>query len=135
MFLNLLNESEKHVFISLAIRAAESNGVVEKEEIELINDYCREMMLNKIDVEKYIPESMENIVEILSSSEKSHKKIVLFEIMGLLNVDSEFDEKEKNFIYEFGLQIGIKNEELDQLRGSLDRYLKVVNYVTEELMK
>ena len=135
MLLNLLNENEKHTFISLAIKAAESNGVVENEEVELISDYCREMILDNININEYSTMTLENIAEKISSSQKSHKKIILFEIMGLLCVDKVFDEEEKKFIYDFATKIGLEKDEMNKINSLLDQYLDVVNYVTEELAK
>ncbi len=46
MFLGKLNEEEKKLFLNLAVKVAEANGIVAEAEKNMINQYCLEMGLS-----------------------------------------------------------------------------------------
>lgn len=96
MFLNLLNKSQKRLFLELAVRATEANGVVEIEEKNMLKEFALEMQETPVySTEK----STEDLLKLIKkdSSEKS-LKIVVFEILGIMYSDKVYDSEEKEFI-------------------------------------
>lgn len=96
MFLNLLNNSQKRLFLELAVRATEANGVVEIEEKNMLKEFALEMQETPVySTEK----STEDLLKLIKkdSSEKS-LKIVVFEILGIMYSDKVYDSEEKEFI-------------------------------------
>ncbi len=72
MFLNLLNKSQKRLFLELAVRATEANGVVEIEEKNMLKEFALEMQETPVySTEK----STEDLLKLIKkdSSEKSLK--------------------------------------------------------------
>lgn len=131
MFLNLLNEEEKPQFLSLAIIAAHINGSLEDEELELINGYQREMNIS-LGSSVLGPDLNEkSVFHFFSEVEKSHKKIVLFEIIGLLACDSSFDEDERRFILRFSDAIGLSADDVDTISQLSLRYFDIVTEIAD----
>lgn len=96
MFLNLLNKSQKRLFLELAVRATEANGVVEIEEKNMLKEFALEMQETPVySTEK----STEDLLKLIKkdSSEKS-LKIVVFEILGIMYSDKVYDSEEKELI-------------------------------------
>ena len=131
MFLNLLNTEEKHQFLNLAVIAAQINGSLDDEELELISGYQREM---DIALESSVLGSDLNegsVFHFFSESEKSHKKIVLFEIIGLLACDSSFDEDERRFVLRFSNAIGLSVDDVDIISQLSLRYFDIVTEIAD----
>lgn len=132
MFLNRLTEQEKEDFYYLAVKAAEVNGVVEDEEKELISEYCREMMID-------IPEkpdgiSIEELKKRFSLASDSHKRITVFELLGLMYVDGVFDEEEKSFVNAFVKGINMSEDVFASVIHCVDRYVETVTEISETIL-
>ena len=97
MYLQYLNESEKEMFIVLAVKAAEVNGVVEDEEKALIDEYFYEMRLNRSLEDIISNTSLEELYNSIALSDPRNKRIIMFEIICLMHVDGYYDEAEKQF--------------------------------------
>ena len=126
MFLNFLTKEEKPQFLKLAILAANINGSLEAEEIELINRYQREMDTSMEPTELGSDYNEESVFRFFCESEKSHKKIVLFEIIGLLTCDSSFDEDEKRFVIRLSNAIGLSTDDFECISQLALRYFDIV---------
>ena len=72
MFLNKLSLPEKEVFISLAMKAAEANGVVVEEEYSMIEEYCKEMGIAFFDARNV--KEIDDIVSFFKDSDLTSKK-------------------------------------------------------------
>ena len=101
MFLNMLNEQEKQEYLNLVVLAAHINGVLEDEEKIMIRGYQREMGLTNDAIPVCSELDEASVFRGFSESEVSHKKIVLFELIGLLLCDNEYDEDETRFVIRF----------------------------------
>ena len=131
MFLNQLLPNEKEAFVSLSIRAAKANDVVEKEEIAMIEEYCKEMEIESFDLDNAM--ELDKILEIYEKSEQKHKKIVLLETLGLLYADGEYDEQEKRFFYGCSEKIGLTKEDVDRIEKLLVKYLDILKDLVREM--
>ena len=131
MFLDRLKSEEKKAFMVIANHAAEINGVVEEQEKQLLSEYCLELQISGNEAEgmKY-----EEAVPLFALAERSKKRILIFEILGLLYADGVFDDEEKQFIVELTQSIGLNKNEFDRILASLDRYIESVTEITEVIL-
>ena len=131
MFLNQLTDSEKAAFISFSVHAANSDDVFADEEKVMINEYCKEMELDYPDKDNIM--SMEDIMAVLSKSDIHNKKIVMFEILGLVYSDGEYAEEEKRFVNTYAKEIGLTEEDVKKQTELIIRYLGLLKEICEIL--
>lgn len=131
MFLNKLNKNEKELFLSLAIYAAEANGVVEEQEKAMIKAYSKEMDLVSFDMNSVRP--FDEITSVFRDSLSENKKIVVLEIIGLMNADGSYDESEKNFVCKLASSIGVSVDSVNKLSALTDRYRELVEEIAVEI--
>lgn len=127
MFLNSLNDKQKQLFQKLAIKAAESNGVVEFEQKNMLKCFAIEM-----NIEPYYATdtSMDMLLdEIIANANEQVLRIFLFETLAIIISDSVFDEKEKEFVNMLISKFGISKEMSDEMLESLYEYLKIFNKI------
>lgn len=124
MFLNLLREESKELFLKVCVYASLSNEIFAEEEKEMIYAYCREM-----NIVEHIPEAVEDFGQIMNclaeGTDNTEKKIIILEVLGLIKADGAYDEKEKCFIRKLVQGMGIKMDTLDKLNSLLEIYLAV----------
>ena len=131
MFLNNLNNKQKKLFIQLAIKAAEANGIVELEEKNMLKSFAIEMNIPPV----YNTENnLETILnELVSISSEQELKIILFEILGIVVSDGVFDDDEKNIVKNIvercKLDTNIVDEMLNTLYEYINVYKKIVSIV------
>jgi len=131
MFLSELSTNEKEAFLGLCYEAARANEIIEKEEIELIKSYCNEMeiaYLNEEEAWDYDPS-----IQTISTSTLRIRKIVLFEIIGLMLADGEYDAKEKKAVSQMGEKIGLTEQEVDDITSMLMDYYDIVELINNKL--
>ena len=89
MFLNALKDSQKNLFLDLAIKAAESSDGISVQEKSMLKAFALEM---RIPARYECETSKESILEELKSiSTERDLKIIAFEILGIMFSDSEYD--------------------------------------------
>ena len=131
MFLNNLNNKQKKLFIQLAIKAAEANGIVELEEKNMLKSFAIEMNIPPV----YNTENnLETILnELVSISSEQELKIILFEILVIVVSDGVFDDDEKNIVKNIvercKLDTNIVDEMLNALYEYINVYKKIVSIV------
>ena len=111
MFLKLLTDEEKRLFLNLAIYIASVDNDFTDKEKEKIKVFCKEM---EIECENFITKlSLNDVLDKLNFLEVFKKKIVLLEIVCLMLVDGLVKEEEKvldQMIEKFGLDISLKDK-------------------------
>ena len=97
MYLALLNESEKTIFLGMAYNMATVDGDYSDSEKAMINGYCQELQC-QFD-EKTMVKPMESLIQTIKidSSERA-KKIIIFELIGLAMADGKYDSDERKLI-------------------------------------
>ena len=96
MFLEILKDDQKDLFLQLAVIAAKENGYVDEAESEMLLKFANEM---KIAPRAEAILSLDEIIDGLAKScDKREKKVVLFEAAGIMNTDGEYDDKEYEFL-------------------------------------
>jgi hypothetical protein len=124
MFLSLLKENNKELFLKVCVYASLANGVFADEEKAMIFAYCREM-----NIAERIPESDDGLESVLKdlvvSCDAVEKKIVVLEILGLIKSDGVYDEKEKLFMKQLADGLQINESVVDKLNSLLEIYVAV----------
>lgn len=131
MFLNQLSELEKETFLSLAVRAAESNGDFNEDEYGMIEEYCKEMGISFFDVRH--TKTVDEIIDIFKTAEESHKKIVLLESIGLMYADGTFDDEEKRFIVEYAKKMDLTEVDVERMIDLFNRYIDISKEIMSEI--
>ena len=122
MYLSLLNNYQKSLFLSLTLYLANTDSDYSKEEHEVIQSYCNEMNITE---NSFIP--FTNITEIISkideSSNTQEKKIVIFEAIGLAMIDNDYSDNEKKLIQLINTYFGFDKTFIIKCEELVNRYL------------
>ncbi|MCR5249614.1 MAG: hypothetical protein K6E50_03280 [Lachnospiraceae bacterium] len=113
--MNMKNPIHTQNFIMLAIKAAKANGIVVKEEKELIRKYCRNIGCDKMVLSEKDDFTTDDLADFFISLEPGQKQLVLEEILRVMYADHCFDESECNFVYDLAERIGIAEEDLNRM--------------------
>lgn len=106
MYLALLNEKEKEMFLDVAFNLVAVDGNYSDEEKAVINGYCQEMQC--IFDEKTMVKPMDVLIkDIKSNSNNRIKKIFVFELIGLALADGNYDEDERELINKLEMEFDI----------------------------
>ena len=131
MFLNCLNNKQKKLFIELAIKAAESNGIVPIEQKNMLKSFALEMNIEP----QYTSNSDVELIisELKSISTEKELRVILFEILGIIVSDSVFDEKERAFVNHWVEMCDFDKSNVDKMVELLQKYsnlyTEIVNFV------
>ena len=133
MFLHLLTDKQKYLFLELAIKAAEANGIVEIEEKNMIKVYSIEMGIKPI---YKTDRSTDSIINALDNScDERTKRIILFEILGIMLSDLEYDYCEKNFVDNLTDSFSIPCEQKDMMLDLLKDYSDIYKRISDYLLQ
>ena len=106
MYLALLSEKEKELFLGVAFNLAAVDGDYSDEEKTVINGYCQEMQC--VFDEKTMVKPMDVLIrDIKLNSNNRIKKIFIFELVGLAMADGNYDEDERALINNLELEFDI----------------------------
>lgn len=133
MFLELLNDEKKFLFLHLAANAANTNGVLEESERQLLGMYAKQMdveMIEKSDIPLDI--LLERLNDICDFNEK---KVILFELIGVIFADKEYDESEKMFLDNIGDKFGISNDMIETMVLLMKEYIDLYNRTVESILQ
>ena len=113
MYLDVLTEDERKLFLELAWHAVECDGEVADEEKQVMESYQNECQMPGF-VRSGI--TAEAALKELAVSERSHKKIVLLELMGIWGADGEWREEELAMMDKTASALGIPDSRVNRLR-------------------
>ncbi len=101
-----------------------ANGEYVEQEKAIIETYCREM-----DTEfdpKDATNDVDAVISVLSSiSTDEEKRIIVFEVMGLILADYTYDDAEKGFMGKLSAAFGVDKAYIDKCEMLIDEYLKL----------
>lgn len=124
MYLSLLKEEQKGVFLELAYEMAFLDNDFSEQEKLMIESYCNEMRMEVPPVIR--ARSMAELIETIKEAwEEREKKIVLFEIIGLAMIDSNYDEEERKSIVSMAEIFGLTDEFRDECEILLKEYVEM----------
>lgn len=115
MYLALLSEKEKEIFLNVAFNLVTADGDYSDEEKAVIAGYCQEMQYTYTFDKKRTVKSIDVLInDIRSNSDNKIKKIFVFELIGLAMADGNYDESERNLInkleMEFDIDLGFARD-------------------------
>lgn len=125
MFSNLMNNEEKEKFLELIYKTANYDGEYAAEEEELINNYKIELGLTTI------PETstMENLISYFAEKEDQLKKIIFFELYGMIKADGTVAEKEETILSQVKDKFALGNGTYEELVDAASRLQKAYDAV------
>ena len=127
MFLEILKDEQKDLFLQLAVIAAKENGYVDEAEDALLTKFANEM---NIAPKTEATLSLDEVIDKLASScDKREKKIVLFEAAGIMNSDGEYSDAEFDFLKKIAAKFEISEEELETMMGLVSDYVALFNEI------
>ena len=111
MLLMKLEAREKFAFLQLAHYLARVDNNFEKEEEEVILEYCDEMGIENID--SFDMDSFNLEATLNNFKSQRSRKIVVLELMILVHIDSVFNINEQILIEKISQNFGISTKDLN----------------------
>ncbi|MGV8147031.1 MAG: hypothetical protein ACLKAK_11925 [Alkaliphilus sp.] len=133
MFLSKISQEQKELFLQLSIHAAMANNIIAKEQRVIINEYCLEMGISEVEIEAAV--SLSKVLErfkILSNEQEI--RIVVFEVLGLLLSDKQYDNLERNFVEELRKEFGLSNDLIERMLTLLDEFNVVFTRISDVVL-
>ena len=109
MFLANLNQKEKAVFWDVANAIVRVDGVIAEVEMEMLNQYQDEMHTAFAEGDAKI-DKMELLASLKDSSQ-AVKKMIYFELFGLVYADAKYTKDEENLMKNVQMLFGITDED------------------------
>lgn len=133
MYLPLLKENEKELFLGLAHGVSLLDGTLGNEEQQMLESYCAEMGVSIKLLHNISP--LDTVVDQLSlNSSMLTKKIIIFEIVGLAMSDGSYDNVEKDFIASLIPKFNLSNDYLSQCESYISDYMNLQSKINALVM-
>lgn len=132
MFLSILNEEDKLNFIEFIHLVANCDEDFADEEKEILNNYMIETGIDSI---PDIGKSIDDILLYFSKRDDSIKKVVLFEVYGLILSDDKLSKEEKEILNKIDKLSGLNNEEVNKIKELVEELKKVYDNIYDILFK
>jgi len=129
VFLNLLNEKQKTLFLKLAVKAAEANDTVSGEEAAMLDEFAKEMQIDPVHESEEPTDEL--LCKIVNISSKKALRIVTFEILGILYSDGKYDDAERMFVKKMSDTFGISSETVEDMERAINEYASVYSRITK----
>lgn len=134
MYLALLNENQKHLFLEAANYLSLLDGEKSFDEQKMIEAYCYEMGMDlNFEVGK-ITSSDEIVNSLVESCGEKEKKIIIFELIGLAVADGCYDKEEKTWISEVRRKFGMSEEFGVNCEKMIQEYIVFQNQLNELIL-
>lgn len=128
MYLSILSNEEKKLFLGLAFGLASSDGDYSAKEQATIQSYCHEMQA-EFD-KKTMVKPIDDIIQVLSqNSNQKTKKIIVFEAIGLAMADDKFDDNERAIVSKMEKSFGIDEKYGVECEKVINEYLSLQNRI------
>ena len=113
MYLEMLTETERKIFLDLAYMAMECDGEIAQEEMDTIKSYEGECQLPGY---KRTQRTEKECVKLLKRSEMPHRRIVLLELTGIWSADNEWKDTELAMMDRVAAGLGISATVASRIR-------------------
>jgi uncharacterized tellurite resistance protein B-like protein len=90
MFANVMNQSEKEKFLELIYKIAQCDEEYSEEEEEILNNYKAELGMENVND----TDTLEGLVTFFAGKSPELKKIVFFELYGMIMADRKIEKNE-----------------------------------------
>lgn len=114
MFLNVLSQEEKVKCMELFCLIVNIDGNYSEEEQLVMENYKIELGLDEI---PEVEDSLEELIDYFSAKSKSIKKMLCFEIYGLILADKNVAIKEQNLLEIIDSKFHIEKEKLTEIKN------------------
>lgn len=133
MYLHLLNEKQKSLFMKLAVKATETNGAVTEEEKEMLGAFAKEMQICPV----YSVEEPEETIlqDLYAISSSKALRIIAFEILGIMFSDMEYDKAEESFVAKMTRKFEIPKEDVMEMVVSISEYASACEKMTKVVFR
>ena len=131
MFLNTLNAEEKSMFLDMAIHASQANGLFEESELDMLEQYCKEMNIEPC--KKTELHTVDEIKAFFSNSSDISKRVAVIELLGIGYIDGNYDEAENNVVKDFAIGIGLTEETYRRLNRDIEQYITILGIIQEHV--
>ncbi len=129
MFVQVMEKEEREKFLELIYKIANIDGDYVEEEEELIDSYKAELELSDIKD----TDTIEEIIDYFSSKSESIRKIVLFEVYGMINADGKIDISEEKIFNLSQEKFGISEQQTKAIINVAEELQKVYDKVYDVL--
>ena len=130
MFLNTLNQEEKRKFLSLVYLISQIDGEYADEEKEIVENYKIELGTNEVDGDANIYD----LIEFFASKNIQVKKVVIFEVYGLIISDEKIHKNEEKILNEIKNKFGLDVDTIKAIKGVVDELHNVYQKIFEVLV-
>jgi len=113
MYLNYLEENEKVAFLKIAHIVALSDGQFCENEKVIIGSYYNEMGMKDIELNVH-NESLDVLSKEFNT--KQSQKIIILELMSIIDANGEFKKSEKEIINQLTKSFAIDDDFIDDVR-------------------
>lgn len=122
MYLEHLSGEAKPLFMELILYGSMINGIIDEREEEMIKMYCKEMEYSDSG-RRATDQKVEDIcTELKKICSEKELKIILFELVYLVNSDRYIDMKESSFLREVSNELGLRNDFVSNSIILIDKY-------------
>lgn len=125
MFLHSMSTDEKERFLELAYKLAKIDGNYAEEEEEIINNYKAELSI--VDIGD--TGNIDDLIDFFATRNEPVKKIVLFELYGIICADNKIEESEKDVFKKIKTKFGISEELAKQITEISDELRTVYDKI------
>lgn len=133
MFLEMLNDEQKKLFLHLAVLAANANNIVEDAERDMLIHFAREMIIDPIiSSDKQVDEITDALRQISGNTER---KVILFELVGIMFSDTQCDEMETAFLNEVATKLSVSNADISKMIGLVKDYIDLYNKIFDTVIR
>lgn len=134
MYLSVLNNEKKHLFLELEIYMAKTDGDFSQNEKNIIDAHCMEMHIDNNNYE--CNNSFDSILSELSKKcNSTEKRIIFFELAATVLADEIYDNSEKIMIGKlseiFGISDADSQEAFNLINDMKSVYKRCANFINE----
>lgn len=115
MFLNELNDKEKKNFLELAYHAMRADETIDPKEHEMFQNFRAEVRLSEADY-PLTNKPLNLIIADFQAAKKRTRKIVMFELWGIILADDAYAESERKLINELAAAWNFKQFEVTKIK-------------------
>ncbi|SHE72591.1 MULTISPECIES: hypothetical protein [Caloramator] len=129
MFLKYLSEQEQQLFLELCNLVIKADLKIEKEELDLINEYRFEMGLFEEDYQIKGIKYEEIVKGLKEKSNFSNIKKIMFELIALVKVDKKEDDREIELLEKLKNDFNLDSDMIKSISSVLDELKNVYKKV------
>lgn len=104
MFLSVLNENEKKVFLELASHAIGADGIVSAKEQEVFNSYAYECEMPGYEAQRL---EFASLISTAKLYPEKIRKILLIELWGIVLSDDSLEQEESEWMFKLAQDLEV----------------------------